>query len=545
MIHPNQTKRQHSTKGTKWQQIASLLLLMSLCYSSATAQEQEAQQKAQKVHQVKFKAQQLEGIVIDEEQCQKLIGDVLFTLEEMTIRADKAIYYNKQKRIEAQGNVQIVHKDSAKMWANRLIYDEESQLAQLRDDVVYKSEDTTFYTDHFDYKADTQEGSFQGGGKLIHEDKTLTSNSGYYNETSKAATFRRAVTLADKDYTLQCDNLYYNTITKIAQFKGHTKITSKDGKNTLITKQGGEYNTSKQQSTFRQSHIETQDYILYGERICTDQAQEVYTATGNVKLVAKNEDLTISGDYGEYRQKEGTATLYGNALMTKILDEDPLYLSADTFVAQENQQTKNSDDAVVRAYHNVKIYKEDLQGKANTMIYQGTESTLYFEGDPVFWSFDNQLTADKAHILIKDQVFHEMHMQPNAFMASKDELGHYNQLKGKDMVAHFKENKIDHIIIKGNAESLYFVIHEKEFKGMNHMKCGQMHIEMEEDDIASIVFEPQPKGKFHPAHLIEEKQRQLESFTWRAEERPTKRDVVEHGYGTHQEYKEFRFNREP
>ena len=553
MIRFRLTQKQRYTipfLNTRWQQIASLLLFIGLFCSSVAAQEKKVQkeqqgQQEQKEQQVKFKAEYLEGVVIDEEQCQKLIGNVFFTLEEMTIEADEAIYYSKQKRIEAQGNVRIVHKDGAKMWADRLIYDEESQLAQLRDKVVFQSEDTTFHTDHFDYNVDTQEGNFQGEGKLIHEGNTLTSQSGYYNDVSKAATFRRSVTLANEDYALKCDTLYYNTVTKIAQFRGHTEITSQDGEHTLTTEHGGEYNTKSQQSTFQQSHLETQDYMLYGERICADKAQEVYTATGNVRLVAKKEDLTISGNYGHYRQKEGVATLYGNALMTKILDGDPLYLSADTFVATENQQTKNSDDAVVRAYHNVKIYKEDLQGKADTMVYQGAESTLYFEGDPVFWSFENQLTAEKAHILIKDQAFHEMHMQTNGFVASKDEFGHYNQLKGRNMVAHFKENKIDHIIIEGNAESVYFVIHEKDFKGMNHLRCGQMRIKMEEDTIANILFKPQPKGVFYPAHLIEEKQKQLSNFTWRAEERPTKRDVVEHGYGTHQEYKEFKFNEKP
>ncbi|MEL6412732.1 MAG: OstA-like protein, partial [Bacteroidota bacterium] len=500
-----------------------------------------AAQAPQEEQQVQFKANQLEGTIIDDERCQKLTGDVHFVLEDMTIQADSAIYYEKRKLIEAQGKVKIVHKDGAVFWADHLLYNEETQLAQLRGQVVYQSDEHTFYTDNFDYNVDTQKGHFWGGIKFVEGDNTITSQSGYCDANHKSVTFHKDVALINKDYQLQCDTLYYNTVTKIARFRGHTIVTSKDGKSTLTTEEGGEYNTSSQQGTLKQSAIETQDYLLYADLIQADAEQENYTAMGNVGLVAKEDDLVIYGDYGAYQKKAGIAQVYGNTLLEKILEDDTLYVSADTLVAIENQETKDSKDAVVRAYHHVKIYKQDLQGKADTMVYQGTDSTIHFEGEPVFWNYGNQLTADKAHILLKDKAFHEMHMNTNAFIISQEDLGYFSQLKGRDMVAYFQNNKIDSITIDGNAESLYFVVDQAQLKGMNHLRCGQMYITLQDDEIAKIVFQPQPQGTFFPPHLIKEEDKKLSNFNWRAHERPTRREVIEHGYGTNQDYQPFKF----
>jgi lipopolysaccharide export system protein LptA len=522
--------------SASWQKLLkklTLLFLFLLC-SWLTA---DADNKTL----VSFQADKMEPDTIDGEPCKKLIGNTLFTFEDITIQADTAIYHEEKELIEAIGNVKIIDKDGVTILADRLIYDQKSQLAQLRDQVIYTSGATTFYTDYLDYHTETHKGHFMGGGTLVEGENMLTSDSGYYDDIEKSAIFYQNVEMVNKEYTLQCNTLHYNTVTKIAQFKGPTKIINSDGKRTLTTDEGGEYDTSNQYSSFAQSTIETQDFILYGDLIRADQAEEVYTATGNVALVFKEDDVTISGDYGVYKKKEGTAQVYGNTLMTKFLGEEAVYLSADTFVATEHKGKDGHTDTVIKAYNNVKLYKEDFQGKADSMVYQGAESSIYFYGDPTFWSNDNQLSADTVRVLLKDKAFHEMYMNVNAFVISEDPLGNYN----REMVAHFQENKIDYITIDGNAESLYFVIHEEKLQGVNHLQCSSMRINLEEEDISKITFDLKPVGTFYPPQLIKDEYKKLSNFSWKPSERPSKQDVVEHGYGKHQEYKEFKFNKAP
>lgn len=529
-----QSMKRNQSLRRSWQLV---LLLLWWSYAAAYGEEKT---------KVNYNADHLEGGKIDGEPYVQLTDHAVFGLEKLTIYADTAIYYPEKNRIEAYGNVKMVHEDGSVITADELIYEEKQHLAKLRNQVVYKSEGTTFYTDHFDYNTKTKQGHFVQGGKLVEGKNVLMSDSGHYNDVDKAAAFYQNVELSNQDYVVQCDTLHYNTATKIAQFKGPTIITSQDGKNTLTTEEGGEYNTSNQQSTFKQSQVETETYILYGDLLRADEKEEVYLATGQVELVSKEDDVVISGDYAQYRKKEGVAEVYSNPLMTKLLGEDTLYLSADTFVVTEAKQPDGSTHNTVQAYHNVKIYKEDLQGKADSMVYKEAEDKVYFYGSPIFWSNNNQLTAETACILLQDKAFHTMHMDTNAFVASEDVLGNYNQLQGRNMIAYFKDNKLDYIEIDGNAESIYFIIDDqKRLQGMNHLQCSHMRIEIDDDDITDINFEVKPVGAFYPPSKIIEEDKTLSHFQWRGSERPTQQEVVGHGYSEDPAYKQFKFNTQP
>ena len=517
---------------------AFLLLAILASYSLVYGQETE---------KVKFKADALEGEVVDGEACIKLCNNVVFTLKELTITAANALYYEKRKVIEAEGATKIVHHDGSVILADRLIYDEASQIAQLRGNVVYQSGETIFYTDHLDYNIKSKQGQFVGGGRLVEGDNVLTSETGSYNDLDKAATFEQQVKLVNRDYSVQCDKLHYNSVTKVARFKGKpSHIESRDGKQHLKTNEWGEYNTERRQSTFGKSKVETDQYIVEGALINADQAREEYKVTGHVRLFFKEDEVIVSGDYAELHKDKGMAKVYGNALMTKLLKEDKLYISADVFLSTENKTSEGKPDNTLTASKNVKLYKEDFQGKADSMVYKEAEEKVYFYGDTIFWSNNNQLTADEVYLVLQNKSLHELHMKTNVLLASEDELGNFNQLQGRDMVACFKDNKLAHIEVDGNAESIYFSLDDKkQLQGMNHLRCSHMRVGIEKEVIASIAFNTQPVAAFYPPHLIPEELKRLANFNWQISERPTKQEVVEHGYGTQSGYKAFKLAPEP
>lgn len=502
---------------------------------------------AQDELQISISAQQLERDVIDNEPCTRLVGDVVLVLKECTIKADNAIYHTEKKLVEVRGHVKIIYTSGPTVEADQLWYDSKTHLAKLRGNVVYTSGSMTLHTDYFDHNTATKQGYFLGGGKLVEGTNILTSASGQYNDQDKTAVFEKDVTLVSKDYTLRCDRLRYNTVTKIAYFQGDTEIVSNDGKNRLETQEGGEYNTSSQQSTFVQSKVETDAYTLYGDLLRVDQATAVYTVTGHVKLVAKAEEVTIWGDHGQYQKGKGVAEISGNTLMMKALEEDALYLTADTFVAQESRLDDERVNTTVSAHHNVKLYQEDFQGKADSMVYHSARAIVYFYGDPILWSHKNQLTADKISLSFEGKAFSEMHMQEHACIASQGVASNHDQLRGRDMVAFFKKNKLDYIEVDGNAESIYFVVDDNgQLQGMNHLRCSQVRISIENGEIASMTFQVEPVGIFYPPSELMKTStsKVLGNFVWRGDERPSKEEVIARGYGTRRNYKSFKFNRQ-
>jgi len=474
-------------------------------------------------------------------QC--LQGNAVFILEDVTIYADRAVYYNDEEIIEAEGAVKIVQKDGTIITANALIYDKARGIAKLFGGVVYESEDVKFYTDNFDYNVNTERGVFKDGGMLVNKENTLTSKSGYYDNKNKMASFSDDVELFNNDYRLECKNLTYDITTKIAKFNGHTTITNKENDKTFSTDCGGEYNTRTKQASSKRGVFDAKEYVIHGDVIKFDDEKGLVKITGGVSLIAKDSDVVIMGDYCEYRKSEDVAELYGNALMTKALNDDILYMSADVFWAKGGNNAGNTQESnlEVSAGKNVKFYKTDLQGKADHMVYKEKDEKIYLEGTPVFWNYDNQLSANSAYVTFKNKEISEMHMDSNAFFIFRDKLENFNQLKGKEMIAYFAKNNITHMTIDGNADTLYFFVDDNnELKGYNSLQCSKIVINMHDGNIDKIQFPVKSHGVFYPLDKSEEPRPKLINFNWRISERPTRKDVVEHEYGKVSDFEQFK-----
>jgi hypothetical protein len=190
------------------------------------------------------------------------------------------------------------------------------------------------------------------------------------------------------------------------------------------------------------------------------------------------------------------------------------------------------------AYHHVKIFKNDMQGIADSMVYISKDSTLYFYRDPVLWTDDNQMTADSIRILILNKKINRIHMVSNSFVASADTLLNFNQIKGRQMTAYFKGNDIDHVNVTGNGESVYFALQDKErevegtkekfqiVSGMNKIICSNMKINFLAGKVNNISFYINPDASFIPPHELKSEDMKLRGFQWRGNDRPTRDEVV-------------------
>jgi hypothetical protein len=330
----------------------------------------------------------------------------------------------------------------------------------------------------------------------------------------------------NKDYHLFCDSLSYRTDSQLAEFIGPTKIISQaEDKATITTPVGGMYNTRTQYALFRESFIDAEKYSVYGRLIEANPEKKYYSITGEACFTSKEYRAALWGDYAYYQEDKGIAEVYGNPLLEKIADKDTLYVIADTLQMIEKKQDESGvwKNHQILAYNNVKMYNDNLQGIADSMAYHSVDSTVYFYNNPVFWSHDTQLTAENVSLLLFDDQVERMNMSPGAFIISEDIVGNYNQIKGREMTAFFKDNKIEHIDIVGNGETLYFALDSTELIGMNYIKCSHMRLDMSqegEEGLKSISFFVKPIGAFYPQQKVEGRDRQLPDFSWRASERP-------------------------
>lgn len=491
---------------------------------------------AQAQKRVKLKhADDLIGSMRGEERFDRLIGNVVFVQQNTTIYCDSAHFFKSRNSIDAFGRVHIVEGDSVDVTSRALSYDGNKRIAYLRNNVVFKKKGiATLYTDYLDYYRLKNEARYFNGGKLVDTTNTLTSKKGYYDVRTNLASFKTNVVGVNPDYTLRSDTLQYNSKTKIIYFKDSTTIVDKEGGTAVY--RSGFYNTNLKTSSLNLGVIESPEYRIKGDEYEIDDVLKLYKARGNVVMTSKEENLNIHGDFSFYDKKNGVSKVFGNAWLEKIGEEqDTLFLTADTLISIES---KDPAKKRLLAYKHVKIFKTDMQGLADSLVYTSLDSTMYFYKDPILWSEDNQMTADSIRMLMKNKKVDKLYMVNNSFVVSQDSLLNFNQIKGRRMTSLFSGSKISHVLVEGNGESVYYALQEQKAAndttkvvatvtlGLNKMICSNMRINFKQGRVNNVSAYVKPDASFIPPHEIKESDKKLKGFVWRGKERPTREQVV-------------------
>jgi lipopolysaccharide export system protein LptA len=464
-----------------------------------------------------------------------VIGNVIFTQNQTTIYCDSAEIFRAKNTIQAYGRIRITEGDSVTVTAKSLSYDGNEKVAYLRKDVVFtKLNQATLYTDKLNYYRDQNVAKYYEGGKLVDSTNTLTSKKGYYDVNNNLASFKTDVVSFNKDYTLTSDTLQYNAKTKVVYFRDSTHIVDKDGQ--TADYQSGFYDTNKKKSDLDEGDVETQSYKMKGDKYFLDDLRKFYKAKFNVVMTSKEEKMVIYGDDGDYDKLNGISKVYGNAYVAKTGDDgDTLFLTADTLVSIESNDPRKKR---LLAYNHVKIFKSDMQGIADSLVYVPRDSTMYMYKDPVLWNEENQMTGDSVRLLIRKKKIDKIYLINNSFVVSQDSLTNFNQIKGRKMIASFNDSTITNVVVDGNGENIFFALDEQEIKtdtalykisyvmGMNKIICSNMKINFAAGKIDNVTFYKDPDAKFIPPHEIKAEETKLKGFVWRYKERPKKTDVV-------------------
>lgn len=481
---------------------------------------------AQDPDKLDVEAESLDGGRINGIAFRKLIGNVKFTQKNTIIYCDSATLFPESNSMEAFGHVKIEDlEDSVTITSNKLYYDGNGRVAELRNNVVYVDDSIQLYTDNLDYDMINKSAIYFNGGRVEDGTNILKSVRGNYDTEGKMMIFNDSVKMTTPDYIMESNDLVFNMSTKKARTNSRTKIITPEGQSIEANKME-EFDTTEGTSAFFLGEVNTEKYFLKGDELYLDNQSGSYNAKGNVYLLAKEDSVIITGEQANFWQDLGIAKVYGDPLLKKLLSNDTLFLRADTLVSIDDSLEVNRR---LLAYNNVKIFKTDLQAKADSLAYYLADSSISFFRDPILWNEGSQITADTIHVLMDKGTIDQLRTSVNSFIISEDSTKNYNQIKGRQLIAYFDGKSIKNVDVNGNGESIYFVPQEEntqELMGMNQIICSNMKISFKENQVHDIRFYANPDGSFVPPHELKDDDKQLEGFAWRIKERPTKRGIL-------------------
>ncbi|MEQ8625867.1 MAG: OstA-like protein [Vicingaceae bacterium] len=459
-------------------------------------------------------------------KAQRLVGDVIFKHQEALMYCDSAFLYSKSNAIDAFGSIRINQGDTLNLYGEFLNYDGNTQIANVTGkEVKLISPDFILTTDRLIYDRVENVASYFTGGHIEskNDSNVLVSRVGYYYANNQLFTFKDSVVLTNPSFRMESDTLKYFTNTEMVNFLGPTTIL---GDSNLIYCENGWYDTKKDQSEyFDNAYLISDGKKLEGDVLYYDRTLGFGKADGNIQITDTVENMIITGEHGRVYELNDSAVVTDRSLLTQIFDNDSLFMHADTFKVYKTADGKQN----LFAYYGVRIYKSDLQGICDSIVYSISDSTIKLFNDPVLWSEENQLTADRIDIRTANNKIHSLFLDQNSFIISSLDPIRYNQIKGKEMTGYFKNSKLSKIEVKGNGQTTYFAQDDEDkFIGVNVAVSSNIDITIKDKQINTITFLKRPEATMHPmGELDPETELRYKGFEWRIEEKPSRENVID------------------
>lgn len=453
-------------------------------------------------------------------KAQILVGNVQFRHEDIFMYCDSALFYESSNSLNAFGNVRMNQGDTLNLTGDILYYDGTEKLARVRNNVVLIHGDMTLYTDSLDYDRLYNVGYFFEGGHLITKDNDLTSDWGEYRPETKDAVFNFNVQMLSPappqkpQTTLLTDTLYYNTVTSVANTRGPSTID--DGGCHIYTISGYMDSKSNNLTLLQRSEMSNNGKKLVADSIIWNSTDSIGEAFGNLIYTDVINQNAITGHYCYYNEKTGYSVGTDSiCIMDFSQGPDTMYMHADSIKLFTHNIRTDSAHRTMHAYNHVRMYRKDMQGVCDSLVYLTKDSVMIMYKDPIVWTGGQQLLGEEIMAFTNDSTIDSIHVVRQALSCEHLDSIHYNQISGHEIRSYMKDGELEMTHVIGNAIANYFPFDEDSVMvAMNHIESTEMKMFMGENRKVKKIWMPAATGTFYPIPMIPNDVRFLENFQW-------------------------------
>ena len=206
--------------------------------------------------------------------------------------------------------------------------------------------------------------------------------------------------------------------------------------------------------------------------------------------------------------------------------------------------TGPSEARILRGYYGVKILKQDLRGKSDSLYLDETVGRIELlkrplskkeaqvlsseeknKRNPVMWFNQSQMSGEVIYMKtdFETKKLDSLFIFGNAFIVEKDSLSSdgYNQIVGTELYGDFLDGALNELDVIKNTQVLYYLYSDSgELVGIDKTICSALNITFKANEIEDISFYVSPEGDVFPDKELDPNLRKLEGFLWREEERP-------------------------
>lgn len=446
---------------------------------------------------------------------QILVGHVRITHTGMVMTCDSAVVYEATNSFMAVGQVKMVQGDTLTLTGDSLYYDGESQIAEMRRNVIMSHRKSKLFTDNLNYDRVEKKGYFFNGGRMVDGDNDLTSDWGEYHTDTRQAEFTDHVVLLNQDFRMVSDTLRYDTQSKWSHVVGPSNIFSGDSR---IYTTDGFYNTElKRGRLYDRPQIFNKGSYMLGDSISYDKLTGFSHAYGNVFYCDTINHNTLQGDYGYYNDATGEGMMTGHALAKEFSQSptDTLFVHADTLRVYSFNLGTDSAYRKLHAYMHVRAYRDDVQAVSDSLVGHSAQRTMCLYKDPIVWSDNRQILGEEICAYMNDSTVDSVHVNRQALLVERLDSTLYNQVTGRQMRAYYRNKQMRENVVDGNGIVIYHPYErDSSILYQIYMETARINVLYDEEGKLDSLKTPAGDGYMYPLGMAPKEHSYLPEFAW-------------------------------
>lgn len=428
-------------------------------------------------------------------------GEVIATDPEFTMHTD-TLTFNTETQILHFVAPTLITQRKGKIYTEGGFYDIENDFAEFDLNPQYEKEGQRGKARFMRYSGTTKEYILEGEAEIVEKSRVSKADVIRFNSETEQSVLRGNAFYKDSVRTIAGSEIRYNGKTKSYQLGGRGRVIDPPN---IIEADSLDFND------------QLGNGLASGSVFWVDTSSDVSILAYRIDYNKQSDYINAFGGFGERAAK-------GRPVMKSLIDGDTLYLSADTLTSFKIDTF--SDRRKLLAHRDVRIFKSDLQGICDSLAFDSSDSIFYFYKldslhRPILWSDTSQFSADTIRMLLKNKEIDRIWLQKNALIINSEDGIMFNQIKGRDATAYFRQEEIREMYVEGNAQAIYYALDDKKaYIGVNETACSEMRLYFGNNKVESVKFYREPSGKFTPMKKAGTETKKLEGFFWETKRRP-------------------------
>ncbi len=441
----------------------------------------------------------------------------------MQVSSKKGIYWSRKEEVVFKDSVVVLHP-KFNLAADSMTYLASTSKVLFTGPTNIYTKAAKIYCESGYYDLDTETAEFNLNAQYAGDQKKATADTIRYLSRQGEIIMAGHVLVEENDRRID------GTFLRYLENTGETWIMGNpakyvDSTRMIISPEIFYNEKTNQVSTKGAGEITDGDLIMKAEQFDFDQLTGIGHALGNVEWRDTVKNLGIRADHIDYSKKTSYVLAYGTRrpLFFTLIESDTLFIASDTLNMWTVMDTVNGSDTIrmIRAYHDVRLFKSNMQGLADSLVFDGRDSSFRFYGRPVLWSDTTQFSADSINMHLENKQIKNIILNRKAMIVSELFQIYYDQIKGKTIIADFDSSAIKEMWVTGNAESIYYPRDDHSaFIGVNQTICSKMYFTFKAGQIHLLKYYGDNSSTMLPMSDASHNTMRLEGFQWRADERP-------------------------